>query len=358
MKRTAAMTAFFLVFSSLLSAQLVVTLRPPHLLEGMAGLETLIQERTAEFSDEIALIVAGYAAKPAMMEGFSRSAATAALVAGAEHPRAGGFSLGMGSVAAVYADDFSAETLDALQNFDPEGDLGAGACIEPLSFRFRMPFAGLPMDVGATLGIIDAQAGSYGAKSTSLECSVGYSLGKRGGGPFSWDALRFETGGGLTYNSLSTLIQPGPISRTIPIDPDGEAGPLLPFSATLVLDPDIWANVNTTLFHARLQATTGFTLLGALSFSLGGGATVAGGSSGIGVDCEAPVEVQGYLANLVEESATISISGDAASYPYISFSAYATGSMGFSVGSFSFGIPIVYRYPGGFGLGAFAGMRW
>jgi hypothetical protein len=358
MKRMVALAALFLGFSTLLPAQLVVVLRPPRLLEGMAGLETLIQERTAEFSDEIAAIVTGYAAKPDMMESFSDSAATAALVAGAEHPRAEGFFLGMGSIAAVYADDWSAETWDALQEFDPESDIGAGACIEPFSLRFRMPLAGAPVDIGATLGIIDAQAGSYGAKSTSLECSVGYALAKRGGGPFSWDALRFELGGGLTYNTLSMLIQPGPISRTIPIDPDGDAGPLLPFSATLFLDPDIWANVDTTLLHARLQATTGFTLLRALSFSLGGGATVAGGSSGIGVDCEAPVQVQGYLANLVEESATISISGDAASYPYLSFSAYATGSIGFNVGSFSFGIPIVYRYPGGFGLGAFAGMRW
>jgi len=334
-----------------------VDLTPPSLQPGMAGVEALLAANALAFVDDIRVRVEEGARKPRLFEAFAMATGIASAVPSASHEAASGFSLAVGSAAAVHASSFGPEMLAALEGIGLEGDLEAGACAEPMVLRARYRFPSGAVDLALGLGYFDAVIQGYGAESLMGDASCGYRIGAPGSGALAWEALRLETGCSLAINTLSGSFRTGPISQTVPIDPDA-SGPLVPIYATISVDPPILLAMESRVLNARLQASTGFSLLGALSLSLGAGGVLTWGGSALSLDTEAPIEVQGYLEGLVDQPGRISISGTAASYPYLGVSPYASAALSFTVGAFSLSLPLVYGYPGGLGAGLFAQVKY
>lgn len=358
MRRIAGMIIILFSAASL-SADLEIVLTPPVLGPGMASLQTLLDANALDFTDDIEALLSGSLSKPLFMEAFSRASWVASVVPGSlqSSPRP---ALSVGSLASVYSTSFGPEILDRLGAIGLNDDLSAGGALEPLVARVSFPLAFISknLDAGAVLGFMDASAWTYGVNSFSAGVFAGWTFGEPSDGPFSWDGLRLELGGGYAANRLEMTVLPGPITQTIPIDLDGPLGPLAPLQATLSIDPTIDAGVETRVYTAQLQATSGITLLRAISICAGGGVNAVDGYSGISIDADAPIVIRGYLANLVDQAGSIAISGTTGEQSFRRIGGYLCGGLRFAVGSFSLGIPFVWNLDGGFGTGAFIGLRW
>lgn len=352
-------TSLSLMFAlSYLFAETTVKFTPPELQPGMAGLEAMLESSAEDFNDDISTLIDKSLDKPQFMQGFAGAASIAVLIPFSPHTTAQR-KIAVGSAASVYAENLSPKSADQFQSLTPESDIKAGACIQPLVVNVIFPLDRIHQGLtgGASVGFMDAEAGNYGVWAFSAGLSASYLFFKSGKGIVTWDGISASAGMDFAMNRLTTVIEPGSISQTVPIDGDGN-GPLVPFFVTLNIDPTIRAGIETKLFSLKVQATTGVTFFRTVTVFAGGGLSASYAREGISVQMNEEIEVEGYLADLVVKNGTISITGTTAEHDIISGNAFALAGMKFSVGSFEISIPVVWKPMDSLGFGVFMGVRF
>ena len=341
-----------------LFAEPTVTLTPPKLDPGMEAIEVMLQASAESFTGEIAELVNDSLAKPLFMEGFGGAAAMVVLVPGGIHENAS-LSFSLGSAGSVFSENMSPKSIDAINEMTPESDMKSGACIQPLVLRIALPLPFLlpGLNIGGSIGFMDAESGDYGIWAFSAGLSTGYTFFKPRKRLIMWDGIALNIGADYAINRLTATIRPGVITEDIPIDPDGD-GPLVPFPATLSLDPEIRAGVESSIHSYRIQATSGITFFEAFSLFGGMGFSFATAKAGISIETSEEIQVEGYLADLVETPGQISIHGTTAEVSSNSAGLYFLAGIKFSVGTFNLSVPVILKPSESLGVGAFLGIQF
>lgn len=345
--------AALVFFSGIAWADLNIELSAPELQDGMQSIESMLQTEAESFLDEILVLVEETLDKPLFMSAFTGATMTSSLLPGllgAEE----GFVISIGSAGAIWSADYSAETFAAISAIDATTDLELGACIQPLTLQIAVPLRRLlpGLRAGANIGWMEASGAQLGIKAFSAGAFTGLRLFNKPGNSSAirWDGLEINAGGGYSAGTLSMTITPGTIYQAIPLDPDG-AGPLLPLSTAISVDPSIDAGVRSSTIGGKLGFSTGIALFDVLSLSIGGGCGLSSGTSAISIDAQdQEIIVEGYLANLVEENGSITITGTTAELGDIAFSPYLDARLGFKVGVFTIAMPVVWNIPKGLGV--------
>jgi len=344
--------------SAFISAESAVTFTAPRLKPGMASLEGMLQSSAGEFSGDIEDIVANALRKPEFMQGFSGAAANTVLIPSAIQEK-GHYSLYLGSSASIYSKDLSPSLATHIRSLNAESDEKLGACVQPLVIRASVPldrlFRGL--FVGGNIGYMDAEAGDYGVWAFSGGLSLGYTLIKPKKGVIAWNGISFLAGGDYAKNRITAVIKPGTISQEIPLDPDGE-GPLVPINVTLRLNPIIKGGVESTLTSFSLAGSTGVTFLESISLFAGGGFSVARAQTGISIEADSQIQVEGYLSDLVVQQGKIAIKGTTEAEKSIVLGGFAQVGIQFNVGAFNITLPVIWKPRESLGTGVFMGVSF
>jgi hypothetical protein len=342
---------------SALGAEPVVTIESPILKSGMTSIQVMMEQSIAEFSGQINKLVDDSIDKPELLAGSSLAAAQAALVPSMAHGTARLY-IGLGSVASYYSPGFSTTAVSDLNDLDATEDIDAGACVEPLVVRAGIPLNGLVrgLSLAASAGYMNAETGSFGIRSITAGLAANYELIPARRGAVAWDGVSVTGGGDFARQRLSVTVKANTVTEVIPIDPDG-SGPLSSFDATVSVDPVIKAGIETTLISGHLGASTGITFFRALSLFAGAGATVGWSKSAITLDSKDPLNVSGYLGDLIETPGTIGISGTAAEHSTAFISPYVSAGLALSVGAVDLSIPVSIKPFDSIGAGVFIGVR-
>jgi len=342
-------------------ADLAVVFTAPELASGMASLETMLQAEAEGFLDDLLAIVEEVVDKPLFMKAFTGAAVTSSLLSGHLATR-DGVAFSVGSTAALWSADWSPAALERLGAIGTDDDLEAGAGVQPLLAQAAFSLDGLVpgLDAGLYAGFMDVQGSGFGMESFSAGVFTGLTLfAPAAGAPpgmVGWQGLRLSLGGGYSSGTLSMLVEPGPIYQTIPVDPDG-AGPLVPLSTTIQVEPSVMAGVRSSVYGGRLLASTGLSLFRSISLVVGAGGSLSAGSSSVSLDSDDEVVVLGYLSSLVVTDGTIKISGSTAAVRSVLLSPILTAGLGFRVGAFELSVPAVWHVPGGIGLAVLVELR-
>jgi len=340
------------------SAEPVVTFTAPHLKPGMASLEAMLQSSGEEFSSDVETIVAAALYKPEFMRGFSGAAANTVLIPSAvkdtSHP-----SIFLGSTAAIYSTNLSPGLVNDIKSLDADSDVKLGASVQPLVLRASFPLDRLyhGLYAGANIGYMDAEAGDYGVWAFTGGLSVGYTLIRPKKGAIAWNGVSLLAGVDYAKNRITAIIRPGTIWKDVSLDPDGE-GPLVPIDVTLSLDPAIKGGVESSLASFSLSASTGVTFIESVSLFAGGSLSAAFAETGISIDTDSEIKIEGYLSKLVLQQGRISIEGTTSVEKSTMLGGYLQTGIQFNVGAFSITVPVVWKPFESLGTGVFMGVSF
>ncbi len=345
------------VFAMPVRAEIAVTIESPVLKSGMASIQAMIEESTRNFALNIESLVNDTVDKPAFLEATSLATAQVALVPGAV-PSGDQLNISLGSAMAYHSPWLSTSILSELDDLDVKNDIEAGACIQPLVLRASLPldFLVRGLSVSCNAGYMNADSGPFGIHSITAGLSSSYRLVRQKRGVVAWNGVTLVAGTDFARQNLSVTVGAETISEVIPIDPDG-TGPLSPFEATVSVDPVINASVETTLIAGHIGATTGVTFLKALTLFAGAGATAGWSKSSISIDSRDPIEVAGYLGDLIESPGMIGVSGSMGELQTGFIAPYLTGGLEFAIGSLNLTIPVSYKPFNSIGAGVFVGVK-
>lgn len=340
-------------------ADITVDFTPPELEEGMESLESMLDAEAEPFLDGIVDLAEEALYKPLFLAAFGGASSAISLLNAP--PIRGGLSFSLGASVAAWASSFSADTLATLSAMSAETDLEAGLAAQPIVLRAAAPIKRLPFGliVDARLGYAKLDGASFALESFSAGIGAKATIfgdERPTDRPLRFHGVTLSLGADYASGSIGATIEPGPIYRTVSVDPDGE-GPLLGLSARILVDPSLEVAIGATSLCASAGAFTGLTAFSALGVRLGGGAALRLSSSSIGVEADEAVVVDGYLGDLVVQDGAIVISGDVAGEGAIELAPFVAASLEFSVGSFDLRIPIAWYVPKGLALGVYAAVR-
>lgn len=342
---------------ALLGAEPVIVIESPILDTDMAGLQEVLDQSIEDFSEQIDELTGRTLEKPDFLRGSSYATNQAILASLSMHDVSRPF-IALGSSAAYYSPWLSTSVVSELDSLDVTSDIDAGACVQPLVIRGGLPLNFLVngLSAVATAGYMDATSGPFGVTSVTASLSAQYILFRPNKGPAAWNGLTLSLGGGFAKQTLSITIEADEITQTIPVDPDG-SGPLAPFEARVSVEPTIEASIETLLLSCNAGAMTGVTFLNALTLFAGGGLCAGWGRSVIAVDSRDPINVSGYLGELIETPGTIGITGTADEYSEVFARPYLAGGLAFRVGAFELAIPVTFKPVDAVSVAVFFGVR-
>lgn len=359
MKRAAVNFFLFIAGGAFVWPEAKITLVTPGLEPGYESLEAVIAAEVIEYRDDMAAILTESLDKPLFMEGFGGAAAMALQVPSAVH-EADSFFLSVGSALSVYAENLSPRLADELRSLDPESDMKAGLCVQPVSVNIGIPLSFLlkGLYLGGSVGYIDADAGEYGIRALSAGGFLGYRILKKRMNFLTWEGLSFEAGGDWAQNRMAASIAPGEISKTIEFDPDDD-GPLVAEEITFHVDPVIRTGIESALYSFRGSLGTELTVLNALSLSVGASAVWNTRRTGITVESDEPVIVDGYLADLInpDEPGRVIIEGTASEIEKTEWGYLLQGAVKLRFGPVTMTLPLLWEPNKALGTGMFIGIR-
>lgn len=353
----ALFVTFVLIPVALLGAEPVVIIESPILDSQMEGLQEVLDQSIADFASRIDVLTAETLEKPDFLRGSSYATSQAVLASQCIHDVSEPF-IALGSSAAYYSPWLSTAVVSELDSLDVTSDVDAGACVQPLVIRGGLPLNFLldGLSVTATAGYMDATSGPFGVTSFTASLSAQYTAFRPKTGAVAWNGLILSLGGGFASQTLSITIEADEITQTVPIDPDG-SGPLAPFEARISVEPTIDASIDTLLVSGNAGAMTGVTFIEALTLFAGGGICLGWGQSEITIHSKDPINVSGYLGELIETPGTIGVSGTADEYSDMFIRPYLAGGIAFRVGRFELAIPVTFKPFDSLSTAVFIGVR-
>ncbi len=348
--------------------QVEVEITPPQLEPGMAQIEALVTTEIQSAAAEIADFAESFLTKPSLYRATGDSGAAAAAL----HPLRTGigpddYYIGIGSSAGVATESYDFDKMKRkVENIEETDDFYLGAGVKPLSVH-----AGIPADFifpGVTLGFgvvyLETRADEYNINSIGTRLTAGYPLLPvyKLNPCINFSGVRTSLGFSFLKNTISTHIHPGVVSETIDFDPLGEDAPIFTQSVTIEVEPDIAADLSSTVFSLGLEFSTGVELIDSLHLNCGVTGEIVLGTTSVGLESDDEIQIIGYLSELVEEPSRLVISGSTEPVAPSLFQASVFTSFAWQVGTYFFSIPVSWRWnglqetKGGVGAGIFFGV--
>jgi hypothetical protein len=360
-----ALCLFFALSSFTLAvSEVAVVITAPTLTTG-GVLQAMLDEEVASYTKNIQSIVNEALTKPLLMQSLADANTENSLLTGFVYLNDRRYvSIVVGGCASLVSDTHDIPSLESrLENFQLSSDYSLGAAAQPLCLQLDVSLARLVKGLGAqaSFGYIPPlEYQGFEFSSISAQCGLDWlCLGPVGNKRLvRWDGLEFGLGLAWSYNSLNTRISTGESSRTLSFRPDGD-GPLLPITVTISLDPQFDATVEMQSFALPFQVTTGFTVLGAFSFQIGGGLYPAFGWSDIrlqSVDGTTKISVDNYLESLISQDGYITASGTTDPVYSKVFGYFASGALRLLMGRCSITLPVIWDYSTGLSAGLNVGV--
>jgi hypothetical protein len=357
-----AATLLLVLLGTPLGADISVLIVPPTLKPGMARLQAMLDGEVEAAAAEIEELAGAYLLKPLLMSAVARANASALLPAAAAARSGFAASVSLGCFASAQADTWDVALLtERLDTFDLQDDFAVGAALRPLAIEAAIPldFIARGLEARVSAGFLRAEVQGYELATLSGGAFVGWTVGgtRHQGRPLEWRGVTVELGAALGRNRLSTVVAPGIVARTLSFDPDG-AGPLPVFDLDIQVDPRIELDVVSSSLVFPFSVSTGIELLDTIALVAGGGADLSAGSTSIGVQGAPVIAIQGFLADLVEESGQgrVEVSGSVDQGYAASLRPFAFAGAAFRVGPFELSAVALYRSPGGLAAGVSMGV--
>jgi hypothetical protein len=325
----------------------------------------MLDKEVSSYTSNIQSIMNEALTKPLLMQGLADANTENSLMSGFVYLDDRRYvSIIVGSCASLVSDTYDIPSLESrLENFQLSSDYSLGAAAQPLCLQLDVSLDRLVEGLGvqASFGYVPPLE-YQGFEFSSISAQFGLDwlcLGPVGDKRFvRWDGLEFGLGLAWSYNSLSTRISTGEISRTLSFSPDGD-GPFLPFPVTISINPQFDATVEMQSFALPFQITTGFTVLGAFSFQVGGGLYPAFGWSDIrlqSVDGTTKISVDSYLESLISRDGYINASGTTDPVYSKVFGYFASGALRLLMGRCSITLPLIWDCSTGLSAGLNVGV--
>lgn len=331
----------------------------PDLGEGMEQLEIVLTENIASVASDMENTVTALLEKPLITGAFGSAAGMTAVL-----PFQGSLfhgprvTLSFGFFVSLYTETFDIETLTVqIEELSAEDDFPLGVDIHAVNFSaaFSLP---VPRLTGlASFSYSDISGEQLYVNNFSVQAGAGYSPFRdlKAGRAFCWSPLYCRAGAGFYSSRIGTYASTGIVTQEFEADPDG-SGPLISQTITVEVDPmaDISLLSRVGTFSAALS--TGVSVLDFFHLYAGAGALLSIGRTDIAVDYSSPVRVLGYLAELVEEEGSVSVTGTVeGSEPLLLMPAFFAGIQ-IGIGPFLLHIPFSWQTSGGIAAGVSLGV--
>jgi hypothetical protein len=232
-----------------------------------------------------------------------------------------------------------------------------GAALQPLVLVAFFPLDGLyPGLFGrASAGYFNMPSGTYRLNALSGGFSFGYRVKGFRKGAVAWDGLTLQGGVDFADSRVTVVYKGGSATSYTSLDADG-SGPLPSVAATITVDPEVTADVSTTVLTGNIQVSSGVTVLDAFTVFWGAGFSLAGGSAWTSVYIDDEIDISGDFAQYVKTPGRMTISGTVSEAQKTVAGGYILTGLQIRAGSLVFSVPAVWKAFSFFGTGIFMGV--
>lgn len=361
----------FLLLPSLIPAQIRVTITPPPFVNVGAVLEDLVSQKEINslvsgpleaYEAQAVEQIGGGLAKPGLYAGLADAATLPLLVLARPSWESSRFSLLLGTSLAVESDSFDPKVLaDRLQTLRPEVDYRVGAAAHPVMAAFSWT----PVS-----GALAVSLGAFGSAS-SLVYSPVQLVTRAGGaslhlkhtvtgaawGPLAWQGYTLSVSGGWASNRYDTALILTLPTRVVPLNLTYiDAGEVVitgepRFALSLVNQGVFWP----------VQLSSEISVGRMLRLGVAAGAMVGWGQSSLEIRGKNPIHLQsatqsGLYEKFLSDTAWVDVEGTLGGATGPSVQGFGTLTPSWAVGSFRWGVPITWRYPGGLSVALLWGL--
>jgi len=329
------------------AAEIMVEITPIGLGDGMAQLEAMVNNETADAAEEIKNLIGTYTLKPLLFEAMSVSGTTTASILPFSFPVLNDYAVFSGSAASFTTSNFNIQELTAqLSDFAIEDDIYIGAALQAFSLYMTLPADFLIEDLSFTAGLgylsFNYDIANIGGSNLHLSSSYTF-FDDDSDEVIKWTGLNLQAGFSLSGNSIAVVYPIENITQTFPIDPDGD-GPIVPFFVTISLSPEVSITYRNTQFSIPASISTGIKIIDTFSISIGTGAAVTFGQNEIDISVDDEITVEGFLSDLIEISPHIIVSGSEPGAVAELLAPFVFAALSFNTGNFYLSIPVSWNF--------------
>lgn len=355
--RMILIASLFTAIAGALSAEVTVAITPPEFTSGGGFLDDSFESASDRINDEInGYLDDKWMRKPRFMRAFGAAAAYALLVPRAV-PACELPALNFGVAASAWANPLDETVEDTLRETDVNSDEPMGAYARPFLLSVDIPLEWLKkgLSAGGTFGYMGMSDDLYRASSFSAGVQAGYRLFGARFGPVTWEGLSLRAGVDGSVDNVIVKYSFDKLSESVTFDEDGD-GPLPPFDARARVSPDVSLEAEISSLSFSVRASTGVTLVDAISLFGGFGLTAYSGTARIGVSLDEEISLDGYAATLVRKPARVTVSGDLAKEQTSSFGGFLECALQLRAGALLITIPVLWTPYCALGTGVFMGV--
>ena len=341
-------------------AQVRIDVTAPRLSPGFARLEASLAEYLAGYGAEASALVAESVSKPALMTGFAEAASALALGLAVPSRAGSGSSASVGFLASLESDLADYDALMArVENVGSADDSPMGAAAAPLVVAVALDLSPLLRGLSLELsgGVTEAESNGVGVRAVAAGAIVDFGFFPRfpASRVVAWTGAALRLGASFAETRASTNVSVGSIEREFELDADGR-GPLPPLDASATIDPELELSFAARSLDASFALRSGVRFFDSVSFSAGGGVSVAFAASELGAEGGSAIVAQSAAlpSGVVEEDARFIVSGSLVREEPPTLRPFAFACLSLEAAAFRFSLPVVAR-PGTDGWGLCVG---
>ena len=337
----------FLITASHLSAQITVEITPIGLTDGLAQIENMVNSETGDTAEAVEDMIDIYAEKPLLFEAMSDALTTTAEIFPSLKQFSDNYSIYTGTSAAITSAETDISELGStLETFTIEEDFYFGAALQGFSAGFTFPadFLLNNLYVSTGFGYSSFYYDEINISSANIRLGASYRFpGRELNKLIRWNGIGISSGAAWSSNSINTSYPAEDIIQTFSLDPDG-AGPVVPFDITIQVSPVIDITYRNNQFTFPLAVSTDLDFFKLIDIAATAGLALTFGSNSIGVSVDDEIEVQGYLADLVDTAPRIVVSGEQTGSRARIITPFAGGSISVRLGRLLLNVPVCWDF--------------
>ena len=337
-------------------AEPVVTITAPVLVSDASAFDSLLDSSISTVATRVKDLLSASLDRPLFLQGFAAAAADTVLIHNV-FPSASPLSVHLGLDAGAYAEPLSPYIVGKITSINATSDELMGVSLQPLVLVTFFPLDGLyPGLFGrASAGYFNMPSGTYRLNALSGGCSLGYRIKGFRNGAISWDGLTVQTGVDFADSRITVVYKGGSATSYTSLDADG-SGPLPAVEAVITVDPEVTADISTTVLTGNLQVSSGVTFFEAFSVFWGAGFSLARGSAWTSVYIDDEIDISGDFAQYVKTPGRLTISGTVSEAQKTIAGGYILTGLQIRAGTLVFSVPAVWKAFSFFGTGIFMGV--